>query len=343
MSDNTAVEMMEPDTEEVANKENSKECEYYQTVLRPMMSGGHEGELCEWLKQMGLLRRSAQCSNPDCKGRSPMCWRKARIVDKYNWACPDCTRKVSIREGSFFLSIKCEMKAIIRCMLGWCERTSIDVTSSQLDLKQHVVRRVYERCTDVAQAYVLSRPQDWLLGGDGAVVVVDVFPDGYMSERRGTGRDKRVLCIADTGHVPARIWAALLEHAGQQVGAQPGTVDEVLGHVRSHVRPGSTLVVSERSRACPHEMLQGIPDYPSTISVETLMGLDLPGTRRIQENLETIWHSAVEVCEEIQEMPTRSGASLLNEYMWRQLFAVTPSSAMQSLLHHIADQFPLQD
>ncbi|KAJ8880986.1 hypothetical protein PR048_017459 [Dryococelus australis] len=97
-----------------------------------MMSGGHEGELCEWLKQMGLLRRTAQCTNPDCKGRSPMSWRKARIVDKYNWACPDCTRKVSIRESSFFLSIKCELKAIIRCMLGWCERISIDVTSNQL-------------------------------------------------------------------------------------------------------------------------------------------------------------------------------------------------------------------
>jgi hypothetical protein len=32
-------------------------------------------------------------------------------------------------------------------------------------------------------------------------------------------------------------------------------------------------------------MVKELPGYPSVISVETLMELDLPGTRRIQENL----------------------------------------------------------
>lgn len=62
-------------------------------------------------------------------------------------------------------------------------------------------------------------------------------------------------------------------------------VEEALKYVQRQVRPGSTLVANDRAMCCCFDMVKELPGYPSVISVETLMELDLPGTRRIQENL----------------------------------------------------------
>ena len=58
---------------------------------------------------------------------------------------------------------------------------------------------------------------------------------------------------------------------------------------------------------------------------------------------ETIWQSAVEVCEEVQELQKPKGSILLHEYMWRQLFAATTSSALEYMLHHIADRYQTKE
>lgn len=100
-------------------------------VIRPMLNAGHEGELCEWLKQMGLLRRGLKCSNTNCKG-GKMEWSKARVVDKYNWCCTACPKKVSIRDGSFFMPVKCELKVVIQAILSWCERMPVEVAANNL-------------------------------------------------------------------------------------------------------------------------------------------------------------------------------------------------------------------
>lgn len=84
-------------------------------------------------------------------------------------------------------------------------------------LKTHVVKKVYEQCGDVASRYVLDHYHDWLLGGDGAVVVIDVYPDGYMTsappDKDGVKKktQKKILCIADTSCMPARIWARIIQ------------------------------------------------------------------------------------------------------------------------------------
>ena len=85
------------------------------------------------------------------------------------------------------------------------------------DLKTHIVKKVYDQCGDVASRYVLDHSHDWLLGGDGAVVVIDVYPDGYMTstppDKDGLKKktQKKILCIADTSCMPARIWARIIQ------------------------------------------------------------------------------------------------------------------------------------
>lgn len=101
-----------------------------------MLQQGHEGELCGWLKEMSLIRTVSNCPHSDCKGRS-LAWHPARIVDKYNWSCPDCMRKQSIRENSFFFGIKCDLKMCLQLILGWCQRIPCEVTASYLGFCLH--------------------------------------------------------------------------------------------------------------------------------------------------------------------------------------------------------------
>ena len=41
-------------------------------------------------------------------------WSKAQVVDKHNWSCTSCSKKVSICDGSFFMPMKCELKVVIQ-------------------------------------------------------------------------------------------------------------------------------------------------------------------------------------------------------------------------------------
>lgn len=96
-----------------------------------MLQQGHEGELCGWLREMSLIRTIFNCPFEDCNGRS-LTWTPARIVDKYNWTCPDCSRKQPIRESSFFVAIKCDLKMCLQLILGWCQRIPNDIIASHL-------------------------------------------------------------------------------------------------------------------------------------------------------------------------------------------------------------------
>lgn len=43
-----------------------------------------------------------------------MTWCKARVVDKYNWSCPVCKKKVPIRYKSFLADFKCDLPSVIK-------------------------------------------------------------------------------------------------------------------------------------------------------------------------------------------------------------------------------------
>lgn len=126
---------------------------YFDVVVRPMLQQGHEGELCGWLKEMSLIRTVSTCPHPECKGRS-LAWNQARIVDKYSWSCPNCTRKQSIRENSFFFGIKCDLKMCLQLILGWCQMIPSELTANYLGISvleaiqksavsSIIIRRIY--------------------------------------------------------------------------------------------------------------------------------------------------------------------------------------------------------
>jgi hypothetical protein len=76
------------------------------------------------------------------------------------------------------MNVKCEMKVVIKEILRWCERKKVEVEEKNLNLKNKIVKKVYEKCGDVERRYVLEKYNEWMIGGDGDVVVIDVYKDG---------------------------------------------------------------------------------------------------------------------------------------------------------------------
>ncbi|XP_043792904.1 uncharacterized protein LOC122715060 [Apis laboriosa] len=324
---------------------------YFDVVVRPMLQQGHEGELCGWLKEMSLIRTVSTCPHPECKGRS-LAWNQARIVDKYSWSCPNCTRKQSIRENSFFVGVKCDLKMCLQLILGWCQMIPSEHTANYLDIKKHVVKKVYERCDEVSENYVTSHPEDWVLGGQSAILIVDEFPNGYMTENPSdiTNAKKRnnnshtIVCIAEANTIPTRMWFHMIEAFPEPLKIDKSQCDidkcnmvkEALKEIAKHSAPGSYIVANNRARCCSFELLQELKQY-KVISVEQLQKFDPPGKNKLLNNLETIWQTGVEICEEIQETTHTLGQRIISKHLWRQRFGTSPSTAFQYMLNHIAE------
>ncbi|EFN82351.1 hypothetical protein EAI_01492 [Harpegnathos saltator] len=222
------------------------------------------------------------------------------------------------------------------------------------DVKKHVVRKIYERCDEVSAVYVEKHPEDWLLGGESAILIVDEFPSGYMTEhqvdincaRKRNNNSHIIICIAEVNTIPTRVWLHMIEAVPepqkmekQRTGLDRcNMVEEALKEMVRHTVPGSYIVANNRAYCCSYESLQSLKQY-KVISVEQLQKFDSPGKRRLQDNLETIWQSAVEVCEEVQEATHTLGQHIIARHLWRQKFGMPPSTAFQYMLNHIAEKY----
>lgn len=105
---------------------------------------------------------------------------------------------------------------MIFSLTGWCKNIPLSDVSGEGRTKVNVAKRIYNGCAQVAEWQLKKIVGDFKLGGTDVVVIVDVFPDGNMSlevptTSHNNNFSKRVLCIADTAHVPVRVWASLLD------------------------------------------------------------------------------------------------------------------------------------
>lgn len=64
-----------------------------------------------------------------------------------------------------------------------------------------------------------KHPEDWLLGGEDAILIVDEFPGGYMTEhqpdlnsaKKRNNNSHTIICIAEASAIPPRIWLHMIE------------------------------------------------------------------------------------------------------------------------------------
>jgi hypothetical protein len=183
-------------------------------TIKPLLEEGKDGELIDWLKDINLLRRTQKCTNPECQGTKPMEWKRARIVDKFHWSCPLCKKKVSIRTDSPLSEFHCSFKIILDTIVAWCDGISLEeYTKENKAVKGVIAKRIYSACTAATDWYMQSHPELTYLGGENSVVLVDIFPDGCMTTTpHNNNYSRRVLCVADTSHMPARVWAQLIDN-----------------------------------------------------------------------------------------------------------------------------------
>lgn len=193
--------------------------DYFKNVVEPLLANGCEDKLCDWLKKNGLIAKQLCCNNEECS-QEPMRWSKARVIDRYNWICGKCKKKLPIRHETFLADLKCDFSSIFSAIDGWCSHKLLTEFSDNKTSRVAVGKRIYSMCTSAAEAYMKSHSELGFLGGktaDGedAVVIVDVFPDGSMTlqPQNNNNYTKKVLCIADTSHIPARVWTQLLDNS----------------------------------------------------------------------------------------------------------------------------------
>lgn len=91
------------------------------------------------------------------------------------------------------------------------------------ETKEHIVRKVYEQCDKVTSAYVKRHADQWMLGGQNKILIVDEFPNGCMStvssvnsSSPGKGKKRNnnshtVLCIAEVNEFPTRMWLHMIQ------------------------------------------------------------------------------------------------------------------------------------
>ncbi|XP_011308880.1 uncharacterized protein [Fopius arisanus] len=306
---------------------------FFDLVLKPMFQQGHEGELLSWLKETSLIRSSVSCSQPECQGRN-MGFVAARLRDRYNWVCPSCSKKQTIREGCFFNGVKTDFKSALMLILAWCQDVPSDLAAQQLEIKEHIVKKVYEKCGKVCEYYIEAHPEEFQVGGPGMVLIVDEFPGGYMipegvdvvMNKKRNNNSNTVLCIAEANCIPPKMWLHVIQampeplpktEKGKTVMQRCGMVEEAIKVITKQVLPGSFLVANSRARCCNYESLQELKQY-SVFSVEYLQKFDNPDHQKLLSNLGTIWQNGAEICEEIQESTRSMGQSIISTHLWKQ-------------------------
>ena len=85
-----------------------------------MLQPGHEGEFFGWLKDLNLIKTTMNCPTDTCNGKN-MTWVLSRNIDKYSWQCPECKKKQSVRDKSFFHSNKFDLKLWMQITVAWCQ------------------------------------------------------------------------------------------------------------------------------------------------------------------------------------------------------------------------------
>ncbi|KAF7989172.1 hypothetical protein HCN44_007482 [Aphidius gifuensis] len=284
---------------------------FFDSIVRPMFQSGHEGELHTWLKDMSLIRSSLSCSNPDCNERN-LTWHSARVVDRFSWKCLICRKNYAIRDSSFFHSVKCDFKTALELILGWCQNIPPKTIASITNTKDFNARKVYERCTKIADTWVMSHINEYLFGGPGKVLVIYEYPGGNMLQD-----GIEIVKTKKRNNSPTILY---------------NTFDEAIDVIKRHILPGSFIVANKNSKCFNFNAIVELKNY-QTFSIDVLEQFDNNDTQKLRDNLATIWQSAVDICEDVLESQKSQGQSIISSYLWRQKFY------FQNMLHQIADEY----
>lgn len=135
--------------------------------------------------------------------------------------------------------------------------------------------------------------------------------------------------------VPPNYWFEALDRFHRNSPEQVNAVKEhILNVTQEIVLPGSILVTPSTSILCSYNDLESLKHlYPTIVSIDGLARHNTP-EQEISKNLETIWRSALNICEEAQFFNFEEVPYFLTGYMWHSRFG---NESFETLLNRLAD------
>ncbi|KAF7991692.1 hypothetical protein HCN44_010493 [Aphidius gifuensis] len=278
---------------------------YFDSIVKPILQYGHEDEFRNWLQDMKLIKSSLTCSKPDCYEHK-LIWQAARVIDKFVWKCTVCHKNYAIRDASFFHGIHCDLKTSIGLILAWCQNIPPQTIALMLGTQDLNAKKMYKKCTKMADTWVERHIDEFFLGGPGKVLVIYEYPGGNMLSD--------VIEIVKTdkhkGHLPIIL---------------------SMNVIKGHILPGSFIVADKNAECYDFNAIVELKNY-QTFSIDFLEKFD-NDAQKLRDNLATIWQSAVDIFEDVVESPKSQRQSILSSYLWRQKFN------FQNMLEQIADEY----
>ncbi|XP_049867530.1 uncharacterized protein LOC126367817 isoform X2 [Pectinophora gossypiella] len=160
-----------------------------------------ESHVVQKLQDFGVLPRHVKCpsAKPDCHIVS----KSARVIDRVQWVCEGCGKRLPIRTGSFFLRLQCSILQALQIILAWCDDVEPEFAAQHFGVKPRVASMICDRLDELA----VKEQGKSKLGGDGSVVVTELYPD-CLTRLSPDTTDRphvhRILMLADTKHVPTQ-------------------------------------------------------------------------------------------------------------------------------------------
>ena len=106
--------------------------------------------------------------------------------------------------------------------------------------------------------------------------------------------------------------------------------------IQSHIQPG-TIIHSDQWRA--YNQVNALPNVASHSTVNHSIEFVDPVTGTHTQNVESYWNRVKIRFKKMKGCHESQLPSYLDEFMWRERFGCTASSALDSIVDHIAEQY----
>ncbi|KAI5632722.1 hypothetical protein NE865_14536 [Phthorimaea operculella] len=193
------------------------------------------------LQGIGLIPKKVKCptDEPGCE----LDKKTARVIDKIQWACKSCGKRLPIRTGTFFLRIQCSILQTLQIILAWCEDADYEIVAQHFGVKPKGASLIYDKLDEIA-VKEMNKSQ---LGGEGSVVLAEMYPDCLTRLSPDTTDQPhlhRILMIADTKHVPTRYHLHVIKEGSDKNSNtnSPALKSEIEEVLSEKVSEGSCIV-----------------------------------------------------------------------------------------------------
>ncbi|XP_060800350.1 uncharacterized protein LOC106139204 [Amyelois transitella] len=250
-----------------------------------------EHHIVDKLQSLGLLPDSVPCitKSPDCK----VVRKPARVIDKVQWYCKVCKKRQPIRTGSFFMRVQCSLLQTLQIILAWCEDADYAIAAEHFNVKPKVALMIYDKLDDLA----VKEQSTYKLGGEGSVVLADLYPDclnRLSPDTTDQPHVHRILMLADTNHIPTHYQLHVIRGDMKKGDLINSTDDQALKSEIEHTvsvltSPSSTVITGT--------------SVPSLDGAATMQQLAQHCDLHMQHFLSTrIWRQAVSLCAASREL-----------------------------------------